>query len=231
VNRRSLLRTTTQLVAAAGIAYVSDPVAPDGALAREVISGPADRPAVALTFHGQGDPVLAGAVLDLLLSKKTQVTVLAVGTWLAEQPDVARRILGDGHELGNHTQHHLAIADLPTAAAHAEIAECAAALTALTGSIGPWFRPSQIQHATTAIRRQAAIVGYPACLSYDVDSLDYTDPGPAAIVRNVLDAAHPGAIVSLHLGHPGTVTALSAVIDGLRRAGLAPVTATALVTA
>jgi peptidoglycan/xylan/chitin deacetylase (PgdA/CDA1 family) len=157
------------------------------------------------------------------------VTVLGVGTWVATQPDIARRILADGHELGNHTQHHLAIADLPTTAAHAEIADCAAAIRTLTGSIGPWFRPSQIQHATTAIRRQAAIVGYPTCLSYDVDSLDYTDPGPAAIVRTVLGAVHPGAIVSLHLGHAGTVTALPDVIDGLRAAGLEPMTATALV--
>jgi peptidoglycan/xylan/chitin deacetylase (PgdA/CDA1 family) len=100
----------------------------------------------------------------------------------------------------------------------------------LTGSIGTWFRPSQTQHSTATIQAQAAKVGYRTCLSYDVDSLDYTDPGPDAIVRNTLSAVGNGSIVSLHFGHPGTVTAMPALLDGLRQRGLRPVTMTEMLS-
>ena len=67
-------------------------------------------------------------------------------------------------------------------------------------------------------------------LSYDVDSLDYTDPGPDAIVSTVLGSTRPGSIVSLHLGHSGTVTAIPAILRGLASRGLRPVTLTELLS-
>jgi peptidoglycan/xylan/chitin deacetylase (PgdA/CDA1 family) len=196
----------------------------------EVGAGPRDRSNVALTFHGQGDPVLAQQLLTEIESSGARVTVLAVGAWLSDQPAMARRILDGGHELGNHTQNHLAIAQMPASQAYAEIDACAQTLKRLTGSIGTWFRPSQTQHATDVIESQAALVGYPTCLSYDVDSLDYTDPGPDAVVQTTLESVGNGSIVSLHFGHMDTVTAMPALLDGLRQKGLRPVTMTELMT-
>jgi peptidoglycan/xylan/chitin deacetylase (PgdA/CDA1 family) len=201
-----------------------------GTLPAQVTTGPTDRPSVALTFHGQGDPAVVNQLLTELASAGVTVTVLAVGSWLAAQPAMARRILDGGHELGNHTQNHLAIADMSPAKAFAEIDQCAQTLKRLTGSIGTWFRPSQTQFATPTIEAQAAKVGYRTCLSYDVDSLDYTDPGPDAIVRNTLGAVRNGSIVSLHFGHSGTISAMPALLDGLRGKGLRPVTMTELMS-
>jgi peptidoglycan/xylan/chitin deacetylase (PgdA/CDA1 family) len=199
-------------------------------LPAQITTGPPDRPAVALTFHGQGDPTVVNRLLDGLASAGVRVTVLAVGSWLAAQPAMARRILDGGHDLGNHTQNHLAIADMSAAKAFAEIDQCAQTLKRLTGSIGTWFRPSQTQFATPTIEAQASKAGYVSCLSYDVDSLDYTDPGPDAVVRNTLNGVRNGSIVSLHFGHEGTVTALPALLDGLRGKGLRPVTMTELMS-
>ncbi len=61
-------------------------------------------------------------------------------------------------------------------------------------------------------------------LSYDVDSPDFTDPGPAA-VRRAVRAVTAGGVVSLHLGHPGTAEALPGLLDDLAARGLTPVTA------
>ncbi|TSB22327.1 polysaccharide deacetylase family protein [Streptomyces benahoarensis] len=159
-----------------------------------------------------------------------RVTVLAVGTWLDEQPAMARRVLDGGHELGNHTLHHRTICALPEDEAYAEITGCADRLRALTGTIGSWFRPSRTQYATDQVIRLARRAGYPHVLSYDLDSLDADDPGAPAVQRTVLDGARPGSVVSLHLGHPGTVAALPPILDGLHRRGLRAVTTTELVT-
>jgi peptidoglycan/xylan/chitin deacetylase (PgdA/CDA1 family) len=197
-------------------------------LPAEIVNGPRDRPAVALTFHGQGDEQGAVRLLDALSAGGAHVTVLAVGTWLQQLPAIAKRILDGGHELGNHTQHHRDIAAMRAPDAYAEIEACAAQLERLTGSIGAWFRPSQTVHSTPTIEAQAARAGYPTCLSYDVDSLDHTDPGAAAIVRATLQHVQNGSIVSLHFGHPGTVAAMPAILDGLRSRGLRAVTVTEL---
>lgn len=183
---------------------------------------------VALTFHGDGPPDLAEALLREAEQAGARVTVMVVGRWLDQYPQMAARVLDGGHELGNHTEHHLAIDKMSPNAAYAEIETCAARLLQLTGSAGRWFRPSQAQHATPTVLAAARRAGYPTILSYDVDSRDYTDPGPRAVVHNVLGAVRAGDVVSMHLGHRGTITALPEILDGLGRRGLSAVTASSL---
>ncbi|WP_371784964.1 polysaccharide deacetylase family protein [Streptosporangium subroseum] len=204
--------------------------APPARLPAEVRHGPRDRPQVALTFHGAGPVQLAENVLATAERSGVRLTILAVGSWLERYPGMARRVLSGGHDLGNHTQNHLDICGMDERAAHAEIAGCATLLRELTGSIGSWFRPSATQQATPLVRRLSARVGYRTCLSYDLDSRDHTDPGPAAIVSTVLDNVRPGSIVSLHLGRPGTAKALPEILDSLRRRRLRAVTVTELLT-
>jgi peptidoglycan/xylan/chitin deacetylase (PgdA/CDA1 family) len=65
-------------------------------------------------------------------------------------------------------------------------------------------------------------------LGFDVDPFDYQDPGAETVAQRTLAAVRPGAIVSLHFGHPGTIAALPAILDGLDARGLTPVTASAV---
>ncbi|GAB7186140.1 polysaccharide deacetylase family protein [Kitasatospora sp. Ki12] len=183
---------------------------------------------VALTFHGSGDPKLATALLEIAEQRGAKLTVMVVGSWLDQQPQMARRILDGGHELGNHTQNHLNISAMTPDQARAEIAQCAERLQRLTGSIGRWFRPSAAQYATPMVREQARAVGYEHVLSFDVDPRDYNDPPAAELQRRVLNAVRGGSVVALHMGHQCTVDALPAILDGLAKAGLKPVTASQL---
>ncbi|MDA5283549.1 polysaccharide deacetylase family protein [Streptomyces sp. Isolate_45] len=196
----------------------------------EIGHGARDRRRVALTFHGNGDPAIARSVLAEAERAGARVTVLAVGSWLDAHPDMARRVLDGGHELGNHTQRHLAINDMSEAEAYAEITGCAQRLKRLTGSIGTWFRPSQTQYATALVRTLAQRAGYPHVLSYDVDSLDFTSPGAAAVIRNVTGTIQGGSVVSLHFGYADTVDAMPPLLEELARRELRAVTTTELLT-
>lgn len=194
----------------------------------QITHGPRDRDKVALTFHGQGDPAVTKAVLAEAERAGACITVLAVGSWLDQYPGLARRILDGGHDLGNHTQRHLGISAMSETEAYAEITGCAERLRRLTGSIGTWFRPSRAKDATGLVTRLAARAGYPHVLSYDVDSLDFTSPGAAAVIRNVTGQIQRGSVVSLHLGYADTVAALPGLLDDLERRGLRAVTTTEL---
>ncbi len=156
-----------------------------------------------------------------------RITVLAVGTWLAEHPDAARMVRDGGHELGNHTWSHPALSGYKPEPMYAEIQRCRDKLAELTGSPGAFFRQSQGQHATPEELTEAGKAGYARVLSYDIDSLDWKDPGPAA-VRAAVAKARAGSVVSMHLGHPGTVAALPGILTALADRGLTPVTASEL---
>lgn len=196
----------------------------------QIEHGPRDRPRVALTFHGQGDPATARTVLAEAERAGAGLTVLAVGSWLDAHPGMARRILDGGHDLGNHTQHHLDINTMGESEAYAEITGCADRLRRLTGSIGTWFRPSRGRHATPLVQRLAGRAGYPHVLSYDVDSLDFTSPGVAAVTRKVAGELRNGSVVSLHFGYPDTVAALPLLLTEIDRRQLRAVTTTELLT-
>ncbi|UQX88689.1 polysaccharide deacetylase family protein [Jatrophihabitans telluris] len=203
------------------------PVPAAGVPAVEITHGPRSTNQIALTFHGAGDPAIARQLLGVFAAARVHVTVMGVGTWLSGNPAVAREIAAAGHELGNHTFQHLDINSLDPATARSEIIRCRDVLRSLVGSGGLLFRPSQTQHASRDVLGLAGAAGYRTCLSYDVDSLDYTDPGAAAVRANVAQA-RAGSIVSLHFGHPGTVAAMPAILRDLSARGLRPVTASRL---
>ncbi|MFJ3219366.1 polysaccharide deacetylase family protein [Kitasatospora sp. NPDC086801] len=194
----------------------------------EVVNGPRTSKFVALTCHGSGDPKMATALLEAAEQRGVKLTVMAVGSWLDQQPQMARRILDAGHELGNHTQNHLDLSTMTADQVHDEIAQCAERLQRLTGSIGRWFRPSAAQYATRTVREQAKAVGYEHVLSFDVDPRDYNDPSAAELQRRVLKSVRGGSVVALHMGHQCTVDALPGILDGLAKAGLKPVTVSQL---
>lgn len=171
---------------------------------------------------------MALQVLQALEKAGATGTVFAVGTWLSAYPRLARRILNGQHELANHTLHHLPMAYMAEPEAYAEIAGCAAELRRLTRSIGAYVRQSGTPHANPAVLRAAHRAGYPTVIGYDVDSLDYTDPGASAVIQYVRAGVRPGSIVSMHLGHRDTIDALPVVLAGLRSRGLRAVTVSTL---
>jgi peptidoglycan/xylan/chitin deacetylase (PgdA/CDA1 family) len=190
----------------------------------DIHHGPRSVRAVALTFHGAGEALILRRMLQIFRSENARVTVLGVGQWLAAQPQDAKLILEGGHELGNHTWSHPTLPGMSSARTRIEIERAADELRKLTRTQGRWFRPSGTARSTATIRAAAVAAGYGACLSFDVDPLDYTDPGAATIVRNFAAEVRPGSIVSLHLGHQGTLAAIPGILSHLQHKGLAAVT-------
>ncbi|HXQ60043.1 MAG TPA: polysaccharide deacetylase family protein [Acidimicrobiales bacterium] len=196
-----------------------------------VANGPRSGTGVALTFHGSGDISLTEQLLAEAKQQSAPITVFGVGTWLQANPDIGHQILAGGHTLGNHTFDHPDLGSLDADAVAAEISRCATILDQLEGNNGRWFRPSGIVVPTSLILEQAGLAGYRVSVGYDVDPLDYEDPGAPAIVDRVTQALRPGSIVSLHTGHAGTVQAFPGLVELIRGRNLTPVLIGDLITA
>jgi peptidoglycan/xylan/chitin deacetylase (PgdA/CDA1 family) len=221
--------------APAATATTAPTTAPPGTSAF-VVAGPSTPANVALTFHTDGDLALLDDLLGVLAGRTVPVpmTAFIVGQWLDANPTQAARLVDAGHELANHTYTHPSFPTLSEAAMTDEIVRCRDVLTQLTGTGGSLFRPSGTADGTETpsptVLDVAGAAGYPVTLGFGVDPFDYQDPGADAVVERTLAAVAPGAVVSLHCGHPGTITALPTILDGLDERGLTPVTASALLS-
>jgi peptidoglycan/xylan/chitin deacetylase (PgdA/CDA1 family) len=199
-----------------------------------VDTGPHSRDRVALTFHTNGDLELAQQLLDVLTTHNVVMTSFIVGDWLDANPTWAKKITDAGHELANHTYTHPSFLTLSHDAMLDEIVRCRDVLERLSGSPTAFFRPSGTDDGTAELPNVvldvAGEAGYRTVLGFDVDPHDYADPGASAVAQRTLDAVGPGSIVSLHFGHPGTIAAMPALLDGLVQKGLTPVHASQLLS-
>lgn len=193
-----------------------------------VVSGPATANRVALTFHTDGDLGLADQFLATLKARNVVMTSFIVGEWLDANPTFAKKIGDAGHELANHTYTHPTFGTLSAAAMTDEINRCRDLLIRLTGQGGKFFRPSGTadgtQRPSATVLEVAGASGYPVALGFDVDPLDYNQPGADVVAQRTLDQVKPGSIISLHFNYPGTIAALPKILDGLAARQLTPVT-------
>jgi len=225
ISRRNLLKATA-VIGAGGLELLSSQSAE--AAGTDIQHGPRDVKKVALTFHGAGAPDYADPILKLFKESNTKISVFAVGTWLVSEPSVASRIVGDGHDLGNHTMTHTQMKTISAKRVDSEITGCANELTKLIGNHGAWFRPSGTQFSTSTIRKAAVKYGYGQCISYEVDSEDFKDVSKSKMVSNVMNNVKNGSIISMHFGHKVTLDAMPTILDKLHAQGLTPVTLTEL---
>jgi peptidoglycan/xylan/chitin deacetylase (PgdA/CDA1 family) len=193
-----------------------------------VVSGPTSPDRVALTFHTDGDLGLADQLLATLKSRDVVMTSFIVGEWLAANPTYAKKISDAGHELANHTYTHPTFGSLSAAAMTDEITRSRDLLIRLTGQGGRFFRPSGTadgtQRPSATVLEVTATAGYAVALGFDVDPLDYNQPGADVVTQRTLDQVKAGSIISLHFDYPGTIAALPKILDGLAARQLTPVT-------
>lgn len=200
--------------------------------AQPISSGCTSRGRIALTFDDGPNPPWTGRVLDILAQKQARATFFVEGAAATASPGDVGRAIEMGMAIGNHSQVHRddyagfsgdAIRT-DTAQAEDAIEQAAGLRTALyRAPYGRWSQP--MLHA---LEDQ----GY-SPIGWDVDSRDWdAATTPDEIAANVLDQAHPGAIVLLHDGGLGggdpdrsrTLSALPRIIDGLQANGYALVT-------
>ena len=102
---------------------------------------PAGLRAVALTIDDGPDPEVTPAVLDLLARHQVRATFFCIGDRVAQHPELARRIAREGHEIGNHSEHHRYVFSLfGPAAMRCEIALAQASIQAVCLAVPRFFR-------------------------------------------------------------------------------------------
>jgi peptidoglycan/xylan/chitin deacetylase (PgdA/CDA1 family) len=171
--------------------------------------GSRDRRRLALTFDDGPDPVHTPALLDALAELRAPATFFVLGKRVDAHPELAARIVREGHELGNHTYSHpyLPLARSQTVAR--ELAAADAAIERATGTRPTLARPPYGGRSPRNVR--VFDRAGKRLVLWDVNSFDWKQRSPEAITERVLSRVRPGSIILLHEARDGGETTVQAV--------------------
>ena len=174
-------------------------------------------PEVALTFDDGPHPLSRGAILDILKRFSAKATFFDVGVNMWRSPDLLRRTLAEGNEIGNHSENHLRLPPLSARARHREINDADIAFCALTGQHLAYLRPPG-DRFDDATLRDTRNMGY-IVVDYNSASRDFeTAQSPQFIAERTVARTENGSIILLH-DYPSTAAALPAILTQLRGQG------------
>jgi peptidoglycan/xylan/chitin deacetylase (PgdA/CDA1 family) len=187
-----------------------------------VLRGPM-RKEVALTFDDGPDDEWTTKVLDQLAKVNVKATFFIFGRRAEQFPNVLRRIVREGHIIGNHTYTHPNLTKLKAEEVRSQLERTDAVIRRLTGKTPALFRPPYGALNDTVV--QEVIRLKKKIIFWNVDSLDWMQLNAKQVETNILSHVRPGSIILQHAAGgtgenlQGTVDAIPFVVRELHSRG------------
>jgi peptidoglycan-N-acetylglucosamine deacetylase len=182
---------------------------------------------VAITFDDGPDPEWTPKILDILKAANVKAAFFLVGVKAENYPALVRRIVDEGHEIGNHTYYHPNLAECWPEHIRLELNATQLLLETITGRATTLFRPPYA--ADTSPSRLSELI--PLQIAQDLDYLvvlenidpqDWAKPGADIILQRIKQQRRDGSIILLHDGggdRSQTLEALPRILDWLHTRG------------
>lgn len=203
-------------------------IIPSSKVFRPVVNrGPAESRSVVLTFDDGPAAPFTEQVLDILAEHEISATFFLCGKNVERHPEIARRIVREGHTIGNHTYSHPFLFARSRRFMAGEIDRAQEAIERITGVRPALFRPPYGARwfGLVPVLRERGL----KMVMWSVMGFDWKYKSQA-IIRAITSRLHTGAVILLHDGHEqppsagidqsATVEALPAIIEAASRGGL-----------
>lgn len=160
-----------------------------------------DEKVIYLTFDAGYENGNTAAILDALKKHQAPATFFLVGNYIETSPELVRRMVAEGHQVGNHTYHHPDMSKLSTMDAfQKELTDMEASYEQVIGQpMKHYYRPPQGKYSEANLK-MAKELGYDTffwSLAY-VDWYEDKQPSKEEAFKKLIGRIHPGAIVLLH---------------------------------
>ncbi|PNY80847.1 polysaccharide deacetylase family protein [Deinococcus koreensis] len=171
----------------------------------------------ALTFDDAPHPLYEPLLLDLLRRSGVKATFFVIGRNAAAYPFFIHDLAAQGHEIGNHTYHHVRLPPLTPAEVTQELQLTNRTLQALTGQPVRYFRPPGGDYTPQTLDAARAL-GLTTVFWTD-DPADFANPGDAVVESRLTSRLRPGGIVLLHDNAPEMLDVLQGFLRVARQRG------------
>src|SRR6266571_3316866 len=182
---------------------------------------------VAITFDDGPSPQWTPKILDILKAANVKAAFFVVGANAERYPGLVRRIVDEGHEIGNHTYYHPNLALCWPEHIRLELNATQLLLETITGRATTLFRPPYAADTQPAQLSELTPLQIAQDLNYlvvleNIDPQDWAKPGAEIILQRVKQQRRDGSIILLHDAggnRSQTVEALPRILDWLHTRG------------
>ena len=181
----------------------------------------ADKPLIALTFDDGPEEGVTDIILDELKKNNAHATFFVVGKNVERFPNLLKREVAEGHEIGNHTYSHpTTLTHLSSADIEQQIENNAKIVESVLG-----FRPATVRVPGGSLNKKVISVleAYPI-INWTIDTRDWKTHSAPSTIREVKQNAADGGIVLMHDIRPSTAEAVKTIIPELKSKGFELVT-------
>jgi peptidoglycan-N-acetylglucosamine deacetylase len=161
-----------------------------------LFQGSPEEPVIALTFDDAPHPLYEPLLLDILRRTHVRATFFCIGRNAEAYPYFVRDMVRQGHEIGNHTYHHVRLIGLSPAAVTDELERTSKILSGITGTTPKFFRPPGGRYSSQTL--QLAFKAGLTTTFWTDDPGDFRNAGERMLERRLVRRLRYGGIVLLH---------------------------------
>ncbi len=181
--------------------------------------GERDSKKIALSFDDGPHPRFTPAILSILEKYDIKATFFMIGCNVEHYPEVAKKVMEMGHEIGNHTYSHPHMKEISIATLTEELQKTEAVLSKIGIPKPSLFRPPEGFRSKDQISA-VETEGYKTII-WSLDTHDWQGRAPCEIVSVVMNGIQGGDILLFHdyTSRKNTITALEQLIPKLLKDG------------
>ena len=203
-----ILRSDALPTGSWGLSFRQEGAAPIGSAGQDALAeldgayiGDTSQPVIYLTFDAGYENGCTEKILDVLKKQEVSAAFFLVGNYMERNADLVRRMVNEGHIVGNHTMHHPDMSKITDEAAfQKELEDLEALYEQVTGQKLPkYYRPPQGTYSEENLK-MAQKLGYKTVfwsLAY-VDWNNHAQPSHEEAFSKLIPRIHNGAVVLLH---------------------------------
>ncbi len=182
--------------------------------------GDVSKKTIYLTFDEGYENGYTGQILDTLRDNNVKAAFFITGPYLKEHQDLVRRMVEEGHTVGNHTIHHPSLPEKSDSQVEEEVVGLERAFTEKFGAKMTFLRPPKGEYSerTLSITNKLGYCNLFWSFAYDDWYRDKVR-GPEYAYKVVMRNLHNGEIMLLHAVSKDNADALGMIIKGARENG------------
>lgn len=165
-----------------------------------IYRGNPEKPMVTLLINVAWGNEYIPSILKTLNDHQVKATFFFDGSWVKKNPDLAKMISKEGHEIGNHAYSHPDLKQRTRIQTREEIEKTNNVIEETVGIKPKWFAPpsGSFNQTTVKVAHELNM----NTILWTVDTVDWKKPSPTEMVRRVVSKVENGSMILMHPTDP-----------------------------
>lgn len=181
-----------------------------------IFKGNPKKPMVSLMVNVAWGNEFLEKILKVMEKENVHATFFLDGSWVKKNPDLAKRIIEGGHEIGNHAYSHPDLKQSSPTKTRSQLQKTQDVIDATLDIKPKLFAPPSGSFNSQTVKIADDL--HMKTILWTLDTIDWKKPPPQAMSQRILQNVHSGTLILMHPTSP-TAEGLKSIIEGIRDRG------------